>query len=128
MAKNQELVSEYKVYTSILNKLVTSLKLKAAVLSDSQGLPIASSMLEDLEESTVSGLSAYAMGLGEKVCAEIQPEKIEQVTIKSESNIIIVNRIAEDAILTVVADVSVNFGKLLVELRSAVSELQGGKK
>ncbi len=77
MAENKELVPEYSTYTDILKGLVTTLKLKAAVLSDSQGLPVASSMLEDMEESTVSGLSAYAMGLGEKLCAEIQPESVE---------------------------------------------------
>lgn len=116
---------DYKVYKKKLEELVRVLKLRGALISDSDGLPIASYFMDEMNEDAVCALSAHAIGLAEQVLAEIKPEPIEQLYLKSETNLILINKISDEAYITLVGDEKVNFGQVLAKVRAAVVELQG---
>lgn len=104
--------------------MVSVLKLKGALISTSEGLPITSSIMDAMNEDAVCALSAHAIGLAEQVLAEIKPEPVEQLFLKSKSNLILINKITDEAYITLVGDEKVNFGQVLAKVRAAVAELE----
>ncbi|HSE83183.1 MAG TPA: roadblock/LC7 domain-containing protein [Thermodesulfobacteriota bacterium] len=111
------------VYMEILQDLVKNVGLDGAVLSGVDGSPLASALRPGIEENRLAAISAAALTLGLKVAEEITRGVLEEVTVRSDSGLMLVSGVGEDAVLTAVADDHVKLGFLMMEMKKARSRL-----
>ena len=95
----------------------------ASAIVSTDGLPIASALPEDIEEDRVSAMSAAMLSLGERIAAELNRGRLEQVYIKGREGYIILTSIGDDAVLTVLAREQSKLGLIFLEMRRAAEEL-----
>ncbi len=116
----------YDVYMLILEELVEVVGLEGAVLSNSEGLPIASVLGRGVEENYISALSANALTFIEKIAEEVNNGgAVEQMIIKISNSLVIISGIGDEAILTVLANKRTNMGILMTEMAKARERLSG---
>lgn len=116
----------HDVYMLILEELVEVVGLEGAVLSNSDGLPIASVLGRNVEENYISALSANALTFIERIAEEINNGgTVEQMIIKISNSLVIISGIGDEGILTVLANKRTNMGILMNELAKARERLSG---
>lgn len=87
------------------------------------GLTIASSLPENVEEDRVSAMAAAMLGLGEKISRELGRGSLNQVYIKGDAGYVIIMSIGEDAVLTALARDHAKLGLIFLDMRRAAEEL-----
>jgi predicted regulator of Ras-like GTPase activity (Roadblock/LC7/MglB family) len=96
----------------------------AAVISV-EGLIIACSLPDDLEEDCMAAMSAAMLALGERIAAELGRGLLDQVIIKGDSGYALLMSVNETAVLTVLVGEEAKLGLALIDMRHAVADLRG---
>lgn len=107
------------IYMEILQELVKSVGLEGAVLASADGIPIASALRRGIEEDRIAVISAAALTLGLKIAEEINKGVLEQIIVRSDNGLALINGIGDKAVLTAVADEKVKLGFLMMEVKRA---------
>ncbi len=92
-------------------------------LVSEDGLPVYSVIPPNIEEDTVSAMSATLYALGERVISDLISGDLKQVYIKGEKGYVVVSSVGELGALTVLAKSSAKLGFVLMILRQVVTEL-----
>ena len=87
------------------------------------GLSIASSLHQEIEEDRVSAMSAAMLSLGERIASELGRGILDQVYIRGENGYVILMAVGEEAVLTVMARKEAKLGLILLEMKRAVEDL-----
>ena len=87
------------------------------------GLTIASSLPENVEEDRVSAMAASMLGLGEKISRELGRGSLNQVYIKGDAGYVIIMSIGEEAVLTALARDHAKLGLIFLDMRRAAEDL-----
>ena len=87
------------------------------------GLTIASSLPENVEEDRVSAMAAAMLGLGEKISRELGRGGLNQVYIKGDAGYVIIMSIGEEAVLTALARDHAKLGLIFLDMRRAAEDL-----
>ncbi len=95
----------------------------AAVISV-EGLTIACSLPDDLEEDRMAAMSAAMLALGERIAAELGRGVLDQVYIKGDSGYVLLMSVNEKAVLTALVGEEAKLGLAILDMRSAVTELR----
>jgi uncharacterized protein len=95
----------------------------ASAIVSVDGLSIASSLPQDVEEDRVSAMSAAMLSLGERIASELGRGTLNQVYIKGESGFVILTDIGEEAVLTALAHKDAKLGLIFLDMRRAVEDL-----
>ena len=100
-----------------------SLEVEAAAVISVEGLTISSSLPEDVEDDRVSAMTAAMLAWGERIAADLDRGKLEQVYIKGASGYVLLTTINEQAVLTVLASDDAKLGLIFLDMRQAVADL-----
>lgn len=96
---------------------------EATALVSVDGLTIASSMPQGVEEDRVSAMSAAMLSLGERIASELGRGTLDEVYVKGERGYVVLRAVGEEAVLTVMARQQAKLGLLFLEMRRAAEEL-----
>ncbi|HOC21939.1 MAG: hypothetical protein GYA30_00075 [Chloroflexi bacterium] len=102
---------------------VSSPDIEAAAIVSVDGLPIASSLPQGVEEDRVSAMSAAMLSLGERIATELGRGMLDEVYVKGEKGYVILRAVGEEAVLTVLARQQAKLGLLFLDMRRAAEEL-----
>ena len=97
--------------------------IEASAVVSVDGLPIASSLPQDVEEDRVSAMSAAMLSLGERIASELGRGLLDQVYIRGENGYVILMAIGEDAVLTAMAHQNAKLGLIFLDMRRAVEDI-----
>ena len=102
---------------------ISSPDIEAAAIVSVDGLPIASSLPQGVEEDRVSAMSAAMLSLGERIATELGRGMLDEVYVKGEKGYVILRAVGEEAVLTVLARQQAKLGLLFLDMRRAAEEL-----
>jgi predicted regulator of Ras-like GTPase activity (Roadblock/LC7/MglB family) len=100
-------------------------EVEAAAVISVEGLLIASSLPETLEEDLMAAMSAAMLALGERIAMDLERGQLSQVYIKGEAGYVLMMAIDERAVLTTLATDEAKLGLVFLDMQSAVADLQG---
>jgi len=101
---------------------VSSPDVEAAAIISVDGLPIATSLPQSVEEDRVSAMSAAMLSLGERIAGELGRGVLDEVYVRGEKGFVILRAVGEDAVLTVLARQQAKLGLLFLDMRRAAAE------
>ena len=102
---------------------VSSPDVEAAAIISVDGLPIASSLPQCVEEDRVSAMSAAMLSLGERIAGELGRGMLDEVYVRGQYGYVILRAVGEEAVLTVLARQQAKLGLLFLDMRRAAEEL-----
>jgi len=97
---------------------------EAAAIVSVDGLSMASSMPQGIEEDRVSAMSAAMISLGERISSELGRGELEQVYVKGENGYVILTAVGEEAVLTVMARKEAKLGLIFLDITRTVETLE----
>jgi len=102
---------------------VSSPDVEAAAIISVDGLPIATSLPQGVEEDRVSAMSAAMLSLGERIATELGRGTLDEVYVRGAKGYVILRAVGEEAVLTVLARQQAKLGLLFLDMRRAAEEL-----
>lgn len=100
----------------------SSMDIEAAAIISVDGLPIATSLPQGVEEDRVSAMSAAMLSLGERIAGELGRGQLDEVYVRGERGYVILRAVGQDAVLTVLARQQAKLGLLFLDMRRAAEE------
>ncbi|MBN1246652.1 MAG: roadblock/LC7 domain-containing protein [Anaerolineae bacterium] len=100
----------------------SSMDVEAAAIISVDGLPIATSLPQGVEEDRVSAMSAAMLSLGERIAGELGRGLLDEVYVRGERGYVILRAVGQDAVLTVLARQQAKLGLLFLDMRRAAEE------
>jgi hypothetical protein len=101
---------------------VSSPDVEAAAIISVDGLPIATSLPQGVEEDRVAAMSAAMLSLGERIASELGRGLLDEVYVRGEKGYVILRAVGEEAVLTVLARQQAKLGLLFLDMRRAADE------
>ncbi len=95
---------------------------EAAAIISVDGLPIATSLPQSMEEDRVAAMSAAMLSLGERIAGELARGILDEVYVRGEKGFVIVRAVGQEAVLTVLARQHAKLGLLFLDMRRAAEE------
>jgi uncharacterized protein len=95
---------------------------EAAAIISVDGLPIATSLPQGVEEDRVAAMSAAMLSLGERIASELGRGLLDEVYVRGERGYVILRAVGEEAVLTVLARQQAKLGLLFLDMRRAAEE------
>jgi predicted regulator of Ras-like GTPase activity (Roadblock/LC7/MglB family) len=96
---------------------------EASAVVSVDGLIIASSLPQSVEEDRVSAMSAAMLSLGERIAGELGRGTLSQVYIHGDKGYVLLTAVGAEAVLTVLARESAKLGLVFLEIRRAADDL-----
>jgi predicted regulator of Ras-like GTPase activity (Roadblock/LC7/MglB family) len=100
--------------------------IEASAVVSIQGLPIASAMPTEVDESVVAAMTAAMLSVGERAAQELARGNLQQITLQGDYGYIIIKGAGMSAIITVLAKSDANLGLIMMVLKkisNRISEL-----
>ncbi len=108
----------------ILRKLISSIpEVKAASVVSVEGLPIASALPRNVDETRVAAMTAAMLSLGERAAQEFEKGDLEQVYVRGVDGYVLVMSAGPNAVLTVSASKEVKLGLILLDCKRACEKI-----
>jgi predicted regulator of Ras-like GTPase activity (Roadblock/LC7/MglB family) len=98
--------------------------IEASAVVSVDGLSMASTLPQGMEEDRVSAMSAAMLSLGERIAQELSRGFVEQVYVKGEQGYVILMSIGEEAVLTVLTRSKAKIGLVFLDMRRTVEDLK----
>ena len=103
---------------------VSSPDVEAAAIISVDGLPIATSLPQNVDEDRVSAMSAAMHSLGDRIASELGRGLLDEVYVKGEKGYVILRAVGDEAVLTVLARQQAKLGLLFYDMRRAAEGLE----
>ena len=115
--------------TTSLNKVLKNLQtgspdVEASALITEDGLMIASSLAQDLDETRVAGMSATLLSLGTRASAELRRGEVEEVIVRGEQGYVVMISAGRGVLLLVVANERAKLGLIFFDMREAINAIK----
>ncbi len=111
--------------TQALKELeATTPDVEASAIVSVDGLMIASSLPQDVEEDRVAAMSAAMLSLGERTASELVRGELSEVYVKGEKGYVILMSAGEDAVLTALARKDAKLGLVFLDMKRAAEEIK----
>ncbi len=108
----------------ILQKLISSIpEVKAAAIVSVEGLPIASALPRNVDETRVAAMTAAMLSLGERAAQEFEKGDLEWVYVRGIEGFIFVMSAGSNAVLTMSTSKDVKLGLLLLDSKRACEKI-----
>jgi len=108
----------------ILKKLLASIpEVKAASIVSVEGLPIASALPRNVDETRIAAMTAAMLSLGERAAQEFEKGDLEQVYVRGVDGYILVMGAGPNAVLTVSASKEVKLGLIFLDCKRACEKI-----
>lgn len=124
-----EIGTERACKDELLSEILDSIKIEvpevhAVLLVSSEGLPIASTRLDMSQDETIlSAMTAALISVGEQASLELDKGEPRALIVECPKGLIVLQRINEDVLITVVTREGIRLGLLLLSLRRAKAKL-----
>jgi len=96
----------------------------ASAVVSVDGLIMASSLPQGIEEDRVSAMSAAMISLGERIASELGRGELEQVYIRGDSGYVILMAVGEEAVLTSLIRENARLGLIFLDMKRAADDLE----
>lgn len=101
----------------------TTPDIEAAAVVDNDGLMIASSLPQGVEDDSVAAMTAAMLGLGERIVSELKRGDFELVMLRGNDGYVISTRSGKEAVLTVLTRKEAKLGLIFLEVTRAAREV-----
>ncbi|MFK5985267.1 MAG: roadblock/LC7 domain-containing protein [Pseudomonadota bacterium] len=109
---------------NILNELRSSSgDIEGCAVISLDGLPIAASLMDSIDENRVGAMSAAMLSLGEKTSEELGRDELDQVMIKGKNGYILMVSAGEDAVLLIITNSSAKLGLIFLDSKRAAANI-----
>ena len=98
--------------------------IEGAALISIDGLTIASSLNQAIEEERLGAMSAAMLSLGERIALELGRGLLDQVYIHGTAGYAILMAVGEEAVLTAMIKEDSKLGIILLDMKRAVSDFE----
>ena len=98
--------------------------IEASAVVSVDGLIMASSLPQSIEEDRVSAMSAAMISLGERIASELGRGELEQVYIRGDSGYVILVAVGEEAVLTSLIRENARLGLIFLDMKRAADDLE----
>ena len=108
----------------ILKDLEASVpEIESAAIVSIEGLPIASALPADVDETRVAAMTAAMLSLGERASLELGKGELERVFVEGKDGFIIAMGAGTNAVLTVSARKEAKLGLIFLDMRRAADKV-----
>jgi predicted regulator of Ras-like GTPase activity (Roadblock/LC7/MglB family) len=98
--------------------------IEASAVVSVDGLIMASSLPQGIEEDRVSAMSAAMISLGERIAGELGRGEFEQVYIRGDDGFVILMAVGEEAVLTSLIRKHARLGLIFLDMKRAADDLE----
>ncbi len=98
--------------------------IEASAVVSVDGLIMASSLPQGVEEDRVSAMSAAMISLGERIASELGRGELDQVYIRGDSGFAILMLVGEEAVLTSLIRENARLGLIFLDMKRAADDLE----
>ncbi len=98
--------------------------IEASAVVSVDGLIMASSLPQGIEEDRVSAMSAAMISLGERIAGELGRGELEQVYIRGDNGYVILMAVGEEAVLTSLIRENARLGLIFLDMKRAADDLE----
>lgn len=98
--------------------------IEASAVVSVDGLIMASSLPQGIEEDRVSAMSAAMISLGERIAGELGRGDLEQVYIRGDSGYVILMAVGQEAVLTSLIRENARLGLIFLDMKRAADDLE----
>ncbi|MHA2252753.1 MAG: roadblock/LC7 domain-containing protein [Candidatus Kariarchaeaceae archaeon] len=110
--------------TAILNEIDSNVKeLQAAAVVSVEGLPIASKLPDQYEDTIIAAMTAAMLSLGDKIANNLNKGTLEKIMIEGAHGVVVSMSAGPNAVLTVSADKDAKLGLLFMEMTNAAKKI-----
>ncbi|MCC7573777.1 MAG: roadblock/LC7 domain-containing protein [Candidatus Methanofastidiosum sp.] len=110
--------------TELLKELeATTPDVEASAVVSTDGLIIASSLTQDVDEDRVAAMSAAMLSLGERTSQELKRGSLEQVFVKGANGYILMMGSGQEAVLTALARKDAKLGLVFLDMKRTADEI-----
>ena len=97
--------------------------IEATAVVSIEGVIIASSLKNGLNDERVASMTAAMVGLGERIALELGRGRLDQVVIRGDAGSVILVSINDAAVLTAVVKDEMQLGLMFLDMRKAAADL-----
>ncbi|MGY1459001.1 roadblock/LC7 domain-containing protein [Luteimonas sp. A534] len=97
----------------------SSSDIEASALISVDGLMMAASMPQSMDEDRVGAMSAAMLSLGERTARELARGSLERVLVQGEQGCVIMTSAGPEAVLTVLAKQNARLGLIFLDIKRA---------
>jgi uncharacterized protein len=116
---------DFAKLNNILQNFVSSTPdIQGAAVVTPDGLPLASSLSNTLDEERVAAMSAAMLSLGERIGAELSRGSIDRISVDGTEGYGILTSCGEDAVFLVLASKSAKQGVLALEIKQVLGQVR----
>lgn len=101
-----------------------SLDVEAAAVISIEGLTVASSLSDDIDEERLAAMSAAMLALGERIAAELRRGALDQVMIQGDAGYAVLMPLDERSVLCALAGNDAKLGLVFLDMRRALTALR----
>ena len=101
----------------------TTPDVEAAAVVDSDGLMMASSLPQDIDEESVAAMSAALLGISERISMELGRGDFQLNLVRGAKGLTLMTRCGPDAVLVVLTTPKAKLGLLFLDVKRTASEL-----
>jgi len=109
---------------SVLKGLLGSIpEIQGAAIVSVEGLPIASLLSPDVDETKIAAMTAAILSLAERAALELDKGEMEQVYIRGSKGYILVMAAGMNAVLIVITTKEIKLGLVFLECKRACQKI-----
>lgn len=113
-----------KDMASILDEINSNVKeIQASAVVSVEGLPIASKLPEQYEDTIVAAMTAAMLSLGDKIAANLDKGTLEKIMIEGANGVVVSMAAGPNAVLTVSAEKNAPLGLLFMEMANGAKKI-----
>ena len=101
-----------------------STHIEGVTLVTPEGLPLASTLPELMDEDEVSAMSAAMLSLGERIGSQLYRGNVDRLYVEGDRGYGILTSCGEDAVFLVLANKSAKQGVVLLEIKKILAKLK----
>ncbi len=98
--------------------------LDAIALVSVEGLPIASSIGDDLHAERLGAMTAAMLALGERIAAELRRGQLNEVMIRGDDGYAVLMTLDQNSVLCALASDEAKLGLVYLDMRRVLSEMR----
>ncbi len=103
--------------------MATSADIEACAVVTEDGLIIASALPQGMDEDQVAGISSVMISMGERICAELNKNELEQLFVRGKDGYVIMSHAGPHAVLVALTRKEAKLGLIFLDMSRAADKL-----
>ena len=113
-----------KDMASILDEIELNVKeIQAAAVVSVEGLPIASKLPDQYEDTIIAAMTAAMLSFGDKIASNLDKGTLEKIMIEGANGVVVSMAAGPNAVLTVSTTKDVRLGLILLDCRRTCEKI-----